>query len=40
MKSGVNLELLVFEDYLDWLEAQLDQIDHMGIEGYLGSQLE
>lgn len=27
------------EDHLDWLEAQLDQIEHMGIEGYLGSQL-
>lgn len=27
------------EDHLDWLEAQLDQIGHMGIESYLGSQL-
>ncbi len=28
------------EDHLDWLESQLDQIKHMGIEGCLGSQLE
>ena len=27
------------EEHLDWLEAQLEQINHMGIEGYLGSQL-
>jgi bacterioferritin len=27
------------EEHLDWLEAQLEQISHMGIEGYLGSQL-
>jgi bacterioferritin len=28
------------EDHLDWLESQFDQIKHMGIESYLGSQLE
>ena len=27
------------EDHLDWLEAQIDQIGHMGMESYLGSQL-
>jgi bacterioferritin len=27
------------EEHIDWLEAQLEQISHMGIEGYLGSQL-
>jgi len=28
------------KDHLEWLESQFDQIGHMGIEGYLGSQLE
>lgn len=27
------------EDHVDWLEAQLDQIDQMGIESYLSSQV-
>ncbi len=26
------------EDHADWLEAQLDQIDQMGVENYLSSQ--
>lgn len=28
------------EDHLDWLEAQLDQIQQMGIQNYLSSQIE
>ncbi len=28
------------EDHLDWLEAQLDQIDHMGIQIYLTEQVD
>jgi bacterioferritin len=27
------------EDHADWLEAQLDQIDQMGIQSYLSSQV-
>jgi bacterioferritin len=27
------------EEHVDWLEAQLDQIDQMGISDYLGEQL-
>lgn len=27
------------EDHLDWIEAQLDQIKQMGLEGYLSAQL-
>jgi bacterioferritin len=28
------------EEHLDWIEAQLDQIEQMGIQVYLGGQLE
>lgn len=27
------------EEHVDWLEAQLDQIEHMGISDYLGEQI-
>lgn len=28
------------EDHIDWIEAQLDQIEQMGLQVYLGMQLE
>ena len=28
------------EDHIDWIESQLDQIDQMGMQIYLGEQLE
>ena len=28
------------EDHIDWIEAQLDQIEQMGLQVYLGEQLE
>jgi bacterioferritin len=28
------------EDHVDWIEAQLDQIDHVGIQNYLVMQVE
>ena len=28
------------EDHIDWIESQLDQIDQMGVQIYLGEQLE
>jgi len=28
------------EAHIDWIEAQLDQIEHMGLQAYLGEQME
>lgn len=27
------------EAHIEWIEAQLDQIEHMGLDGYLGNQV-